>query len=145
MDTKGLVTELERFNSFVDKGVDEDLGRGSSIYDQYLGDPAYRKNRNLGRIERGPFYAVKMWPGDLGTKGGVLTDERGRALREKKGAGAGMFEVIEGLYAAGNSSASVMGRTYAGAGATLGPALTFAYIAATDCAEKREAEAGKAA
>ncbi|TPX12938.1 uncharacterized protein E0L32_006583 [Thyridium curvatum] len=74
-----------------------------------------------------------IWVGVVGH----LLDERGRALREKKGAGAGMFEVIEGLYAAGNSSASVMGRTYAGAGATLGPALTFAYIAATDCGKAR--------
>ncbi len=129
-----LVETQKRFNGFVEKGVDEDFNRGGDVYDFYLGDPAFgNKNRNLGKIEKGPFYATRIYPGDLGTKGGVLTDEFGRALRETK-PGADTYEVIPGLYAAGNSSASVMGRTYAGAGATLGPGLTFAWIAATDCA-----------
>ncbi|CAK7200803.1 hypothetical protein SEUCBS139899_003502 [Sporothrix eucalyptigena] len=132
IDAAGLQETQKRFNGFVDKGVDEDFARGTSVYDYYLGDPAYgNKNRNLGKIEKGPFYAVKIWPGDLGTKGGVLTDELGRALKETS---AGQYEVIPGLYAAGNSSASVMGRTYPGAGSTLGPGLTFAWIAATNCA-----------
>lgn len=131
INAEGLNKTVERFNGFVEKGVDEDFSRGKSVYDFYLGDPSYGKNRNLGKIDKGPFYAVKIWPGDLGTKGGVLTDERARALRETKD---GKYEVIKGLYAAGNSSASVMGRTYAGAGSTLGPALTFAFIAANDCA-----------
>ncbi|OAA62032.1 3-oxosteroid 1-dehydrogenase [Niveomyces insectorum RCEF 264] len=134
IDAAGLVATQKRFNRFVEQGVDEDFGRGSSVYDFYLGDPSYGdKNRNLGKVEKGPFYAVKIWPGDLGTKGGVLTDERARALRETS-PGSGQYKVIPGLYAAGNTSASVMGRTYAGAGATLGPGLTFGYIAATDCA-----------
>ncbi|CAK7242096.1 MAG: hypothetical protein STHCBS139747_003573 [Sporothrix thermara] len=134
IDEAGLVETQKRFNGFVDKGEDADFSRGKSVYDFYLGDPAYgNKNRNLGKIEKGPFYAVKVWPGDLGTKGGVLTDELGRALKETS---AGEYEVIPGLYAAGNSSASVMGRTYAGAGSTLGPGLTFAWVAATDCARK---------
>jgi succinate dehydrogenase/fumarate reductase flavoprotein subunit len=133
INVSALGETVTRFNGFVDKGVDEDFGRGNSVYDSYLGDPAYKKNRNLGKIEKGPFYAVKVWPGDLGTKGGVLTDERARALKERRGGG---YDVIPGLYAVGNSSASVMGRSYAGAGATLGPGLTFAYIAATDCAGK---------
>ncbi|ROT42871.1 3-ketosteroid dehydrogenase [Sodiomyces alkalinus F11] len=130
---EGLKATVERFNGFVDKGVDEDFRRGESPYDAFLGDPAYGKNRNLGKIEKGPFYAVKVWPGDLGTKGGILTDEHARAVRES---GEGQYEVIKGLYAVGNSSASVMGRTYAGAGSTLGPGLTFAYIAAEDCAKQ---------
>ena len=76
---------------------------------------------------RRPFYAVKIVPGDLGTKGGLRTDERARVLREDGTA-------IPGLYAAGNASASVMGHSYAGAGATIGPAMTFGYIAALDLA-----------
>lgn len=125
---KNLESTITRFNGFVQRGVDEDFDRGKSPYDKFLGDPAY-KNPNLGEIQKPPFYAVKIWPGDLGTKGGVLTDERARALRD---VGKGVYEPIKGLYAAGNSSASVMGRTYAGAGATLGPGLTFGYIAAND-------------
>lgn len=133
---KALRETVDRFNGFAQKGVDEDFHRGDSAYDKFMGDPTY-KNPNLGAIQKGPFYALKVYPGDLGTKGGVLTDEHGRALREKKGwklsgngDGTEGYEVIPGLYVAGNSSASVMGRTYAGPGATLGPALTFAYIAA---------------
>lgn len=125
-----LTETVTRFNGFVKTGVDEDFHRGESAYDKYLGDPAY-KNPNLGEVAKAPFYAVRIWPGDLGTKGGVLTDEYARALREK---GDG-FEVIKGLYAIGNNSASVMGRSYAGAGSTLGPGLTFGYIAANDMAK----------
>lgn len=122
-----LAKTVKRFNQFVEAGVDADFDRGRSPYDRFLGDPSY-PNPNLGLIEKGPFYAVKIWPGDLGTKGGVLTDEHARALKETK---KGQYKPIEGLYAVGNSSASVMGRTYAGAGSTLGPGLTFGYIAAT--------------
>ncbi len=87
-----------------------------------------KPNPSLGVIDQGPFYAVKVVPGDLGTKGGVVTDEHARALREDG-------SVIEGLYAAGNVGSAVMGRTYAGAGATIGPAMTFAYIAAQHIAD----------
>lgn len=131
---KNLESTIERFNGFVERGVDEDFDRGKSPYDKFLGDPAY-KNPNLGPIAKPPFYAVKIWPGDLGTKGGVLTDENARALRD---VGKGVYEPIKGLYAAGNSSASVMGRTYAGAGATLGPGLTFGYIAANDIGRSQD-------
>jgi 3-oxosteroid 1-dehydrogenase len=120
---------VERFNGFARTGVDADFKRGDSAYDRYYGDPTNKPNPNLGEIKHGPFYAAKMVPGDLGTKGGVVTDARARALREDG-------SVIEGLYAAGNASAAVMGHTYAGAGATIGPALTFGYIAALDIAER---------
>src|SRR5690606_23723645 len=96
------------------------LGRGRTAYDHFYGDPTY-PNPNLGKIERGPFYAVKLYPGDLGTKGGILTDEYARVLKDGV--------PIPGLYATGNCTASVMGRTYPGPGATLGPAVTFGYIA----------------
>jgi 3-oxosteroid 1-dehydrogenase len=72
-----------------------------------------------------PYYAFKIVPGDLGTKGGMVTDPRARVLRPDG-------SVIAGLYAAGNASAAVMGHSYAGAGSTLGPAMTFGYIAGTD-------------
>lgn len=114
---------VERFNAFARTGVDHDFHRGGSAYDRYYGDPLNRPSPNLGTIERGPFTAIEVVPGDLGTKGGVLTDADARALREDG-------SVIEGLYAAGNCSASVMGRTYPGPGSTIGPAAVFGYRAA---------------
>jgi 3-oxosteroid 1-dehydrogenase len=125
----GLVKTVTRFNEFAAAGRDEDFGRGDSAYDRYYGDPRCRLNPNLAPLARPPFYAVKLVPGDLGTKGGLRTDERARVLRED---GA----PIAGLYAAGNASASVMGHSYAGAGATIGPAMTFGYIAARDAAAR---------
>ena len=118
---------VERFNDFARTGVDEDFHRGESAYDKYYSDPTVKPNPSLHAIDRAPFYAVKIVPGDLGTKGGLVTDERARVLRPDG-------SVIPGLYAAGNVSAAVMGRTYAGPGATIGPALTFGYLAAEDIA-----------
>ncbi|GCD89283.1 3-oxosteroid 1-dehydrogenase [Nocardioides sp. LS1] len=118
---------VERFNGFARAGVDEDFHRGESGYDQYYSDPKVTPNSSLHAIDQGPFYAVKIVPGDLGTKGGLVTDERARVLRPDG-------SVIPGLYAAGNCSAAVMGHTYAGPGATIGPALTFGYLAAEDIA-----------
>lgn len=120
---------VDRFNGFARAGVDEDFHRGESAYDRYYGDPTNKPNPNLGAISHGPFYAAKMVPGDLGTKGGVVTDVVGRALRDDG-------SVIEGLYAAGNVSAPVMGHTYPGPGGTIGPAMTFGYLAARHLAGK---------
>lgn len=118
-----------RFNGFARSGVDEDFHRGESAYDRYYGDPTNKPNPNLGEISHPPYYAAKMVPGDLGTKGGIRTDVNGRALRDDG-------SVIEGLYAAGNVSAPVMGHTYPGPGGTIGPAMTFGYLAALDIAGK---------
>ncbi|ORX02447.1 3-oxosteroid 1-dehydrogenase [Mycolicibacillus trivialis] len=118
---------VQRFNGFARSGVDEDFHRGESVYDRYYGDPTNKPNPNLGEISQGPFYAAKMVPGDLGTKGGIRTDVHGRALRDDD-------TVIDGLYAAGNVSAPVMGHTYPGPGGTIGPAMTFGYLAALDIA-----------
>ena len=123
VDAPGLVKTVTRFNEFAAAGRDEEFGRGGSAYDRYYGDPRCRPNPNLAPLARPPFYAVKIVPGDLGTKGGLRINEHARVLREDG-------TVIEGLYAAGNASASVMGHSYAGAGATIGPAMTFGYIAA---------------
>jgi 3-oxosteroid 1-dehydrogenase len=120
---------VERFNGFAHSGVDEDFHRGESAYDRYYGDPTNKPNPNLGEISHGPYYAAKMVPGDLGTKGGIRTDVHGRALRDDG-------SVIEGLYAAGNVSAPVMGHTYPGPGGTIGPAMTFGYLAALHVAGK---------
>ncbi len=120
---------LERFNGFARSGVDEDFKRGQSAYDRYYGDPTNRPNPNLGVISHAPFYAAKLVPGDLGTKGGIVTDNDGRALRDDG-------SVIDGLYAAGNVSAPVMGHTYPGPGGTIGPAMTFGYLAALHLARK---------
>jgi 3-oxosteroid 1-dehydrogenase len=125
VDSAALAKTVARFGEFARAGHDEEFGRGDSAYDRYYGDPRCRPNPNLAPLARGPFYAAKIVPGDLGTKGGLRTDERARVLREDG-------SVIPGLYAAGNASASVMGHSYAGAGATIGPAMTFGYIAALD-------------
>jgi 3-oxosteroid 1-dehydrogenase len=127
VDADGLVKTVARFNEFAAAGRDEDFGRGDSAYDRYYGDPRLA-NPNLAPLARPPFYAAKIVPGDLGTKGGLRTDERARVLSEDG-------SVIEGLFAAGNASEAVMGRSYAGAGATIGPAMTFGYIAALTMAE----------
>ncbi|KAA0085996.1 3-oxosteroid 1-dehydrogenase [Mycolicibacterium sp. P9-64] len=118
-----LKATVERFNGFARKGVDDDFKRGESAYDRYYGDPTNKPNPNLGEISHGPYYAAKMVPGDLGTKGGVRTDVHGRALRDDG-------SIIDGLYAAGNVSSPVMGHTYPGPGGTIGPAMTFGYLAA---------------
>jgi 3-oxosteroid 1-dehydrogenase len=124
---EGLAKTVQKFNDFARTGKDEDFGRGDSAYDHYYGDPRCKPNPNLAPLAQGPFYAIKIVPGDLGTKGGLRTDERARVLRADG-------SVIAGLYAAGNTSAMVMGRSYAGPGATIGPAMTFGYLAALDAA-----------
>ena len=125
VDETGLTKTVTRFGEFAASGTDPDFDRGASAYDRYYGDPRVRPNPNLAALSKPPFYAAKIVPGDLGTKGGLVTDERARVLRDDG-------TPIEGLYAAGNVSAAVMGHSYAGAGATIGPAMTFGYIAAMD-------------
>ncbi|MFC5004051.1 FAD-binding protein [Dactylosporangium cerinum] len=122
MQPARLRATVERFNGFARAGVDADFGRGRTAYDNYYGDPGVKPNPNLGPIEKGPFTAVQLVPGDLGTKGGLLTDADARVLNVD---GA----PIPGLYAAGNTTASVMGRTYPGPGSTIAPAVIFGYRA----------------
>jgi 3-oxosteroid 1-dehydrogenase len=123
----GLTKTVDKFNEFARAGKDGDFGRGDSAYDRYYGDPNCKPNPNLAPLTQPPYYAIKIVPGDLGTKGGLRTDERARVLRADG-------TTIDGLYAAGNTSALVMGRSYAGPGATIGPAMTFGYLAALDAA-----------
>ncbi|MBK7730533.1 MAG: FAD-binding protein [Gammaproteobacteria bacterium] len=123
VDPAGLAASVARFNGFARSGRDQDFGRGETISDRYYSDPQVTPNPCLAPIEKPPFYAVKVYPGDLGTKGGVVTDPQGRALDT-----AG--RPIPGMYAAGNCSASMMGETYPGAGGTIGPAMVFGFLAA---------------
>lgn len=124
-----LEATIARFNELAVSGHDADHGRGDSAYDRYYGDPTL-PNPALGPVVEPPFLAVRMVAGDLGTKGGLVTDDRARVL----GASG---TPITGLYATGNASASVMGNDYAGPGATIGPAMVFGYIAARDAAGRR--------
>lgn len=123
IDAAGLKETVERFNGFVATGIDSDFHRGESAYNRYYGDPTVKSNPNLGTIEKAPFFAVAIYPGDVGTAGGIVADEYGRALREDG-------SVIEGLYVTGNSSAAVTGRCYPGAGSSIGPSMVFGYLAA---------------
>jgi 3-oxosteroid 1-dehydrogenase len=125
---QALQDTVKRFNGFARTGKDLDFHRGDSVYDHYYTDPSVSPNSCLAPLWLPPFYAFKIVPGDLGTKGGMRTDARSRVLRPDG-------SVIPGLYAAGNASGAVMGHTYAGAGSTLGPAMTFGYIAANDIAD----------
>lgn len=117
---------VAKFNEYARAGKDPEFGRGDSAYDRYYGDPNL-KNPNLDVIESAPYYAFRLEVGDLGTKGGLVCDEHSRVLRADG-------SVIGGLYATGNTSASVMGNEYAGPGATIGPSIVFGYIAARHAA-----------
>lgn len=123
VDAAAFSNAVARFNGFAVKGEDPDFHRGVSAYDRHYGDASVTPNPTLAPIAEAPFYAIPIYPCDLGTNGGLATDENGRVL-DTEG------RVIDGLYAIGNASAAAMGRTYPGAGATLGPAMTFGWLAA---------------
>jgi len=120
---EALQRSAERFNRWASLGRDDDFGKGSTAYNRYLGDPDQRPNECLGTLSQGPFYAVKVYAGDIGTAVGIRCNENAQAL-DANG------RPIEGLYAAGNDMQSVMGGQYPAPGITLGPALTFGWLAA---------------
>jgi succinate dehydrogenase/fumarate reductase flavoprotein subunit len=122
IDAGGLEATIAKFNETAASGQDPAFGKGSRAYNRYQGDALHGPNPCIAPIKDGPFYAIKMVIGDLGTYAGIRTDENARALD-------GNGQPIAGLYAAGNDMASIMGGNYPGAGITLGPALTFGYIA----------------
>ena len=119
-----LVATVERFNGFCQTGVDEDFGRGDDEYDTFFAG-GQGPNKALTPCDQAPFYAARFVLSDLGTKGGLVTDERGRVLRPDG-------THLAGLYAAGNSAASVFGTVYPGPGAPLGSAMVFASLAVRD-------------
>ena len=122
IDPKGLEATVAEFNTSAAEGRDPFFGKGSRAYNRYQGDALHGPNPCVAPIKDGPYYAIKMVIGDLGTYAGIKTDAHARAL-DANG------QPISGLYAAGNDMASIMGGNYPGAGITLGPALTFGYIA----------------
>ncbi|CAO3441157.1 FAD-dependent oxidoreductase [Azospirillum endophyticum] len=121
IDPAGLEATVRIFNQGAEKGQDPEFGRGTTSFNRYLGDSNHKPNPNVGPIRKGPFYAVKVVMGDLGTFDGLKTDTVGRVLDRNA-------EPIAGLYAVGNDQASIMGGDYPGAGITLGPIMTFGYI-----------------
>ena len=124
-----LEQTVQRFNEFAAKGLDPDFGRGQSAYNICLGDPGYKPNAALGPIDRGPFYATQVFPADVGTCGGVITNEHAQVLDEND-------RVIDGLYATGNITATVMGRNYLGAGGSIANTMVFGYVAARHAADR---------
>ncbi|GAM98268.1 fumarate reductase flavoprotein subunit [alpha proteobacterium U9-1i] len=120
---------IERYNAMVRDGVDRDFHRGDSTYNRFYGDAWVKPNPNLGAIEKAPFYAVACVPGDVGTAGGLLADEHARVVTPSG-------DVIEGLYAAGNCSASVFGRAYPGAGSSIAASMVFSLRATQNMAGK---------
>src|SRR5690606_8244401 len=118
-----LQDTVARYNAHASQGIDPDFGKGGTAYNRYLGDPDHRPNPCLAPLGAGPYYAVQVVAGDIGTAWGLATDEHARIL-DRHGA------PIDGLYAAGNDMHSGMGGAYPGPGITLGPALTFGWLAA---------------
>lgn len=125
-----LAITIGRFNQFAARGLDPDFGRGQSAYNDCLGDPGYRPNAAIGPLDTAPYYATRVLPADVGTCGGVLTNEHAQVLDEHD-------RVIEGLYATGNTTATVMGRTYPGAGASIASSMVFGYVAARHAAGRK--------
>lgn len=123
IDPHGLIRTVERFNGFASTGRDEDFGRGARAYDRYQADPRVKPNPSLGAIERPPFYAVQIVPGDVGTAGGLMADEHGRVLGREG-------DAIPGLYVTGNAAAPVFGPTYPGPGASIAASFVFGHLAA---------------
>jgi 3-oxosteroid 1-dehydrogenase len=122
-----LCETVHGFNGFARDGKDGDFDRGDSAYDNYYGDPSL-PHPTMDVIDSGPYYAARIQAGDLGTKGGLVYNATGQVLRSDG-------SVIAGLYATGNTSAAVMGNDYAGAGATIGPAMVFGFVGARHAAE----------
>ena len=117
-----LQQTVQRFNALAASGSDADFGRGSTTYQRALGDAAHGPNPSLGSLAQAPFYALKLYPGDIGAATGLATDDQARML-DAQG------RVIGGLYAVGNDMHSAMGGTYPGPGITIGPGLVFAHLA----------------
>jgi succinate dehydrogenase/fumarate reductase flavoprotein subunit len=127
-----LLEEVETFNRDASSGVDSKFAKGSTAYNRYQGDSLVKPNPCMAPIRKGPFYALKIVVGEIGTFAGLLTDESCQVLTKDR-------KPVKGLYAVGNDAASIMGGNYPGAGITLGPALTFGYVAGQALANQRPA------
>jgi succinate dehydrogenase/fumarate reductase flavoprotein subunit len=133
IDPVGLIETIERWNRFVGQGLDRDFGRGSSAYDRFHGDPG-APHPNLGTVEVGPFYALPVHVGSVGTKGGPRVDAHGRVLHVGD-------RPIPGLYGAGNVIASPAGPAYYGGGTSIGMGLVWGHGSGTHAATYATASA----
>lgn len=129
VEKSALATTIANYNAHAQAGLDPEFGRGGTIYQRHLGDAGHSPNPCVAPIERPPFYALKIVPADLGTAIGLRTDGHARVLRNDG-------SVVAGLYACGNDMGSIMNGNYPGPGITLGPALTFGYIAGRHLAQQ---------
>lgn len=125
IDPAQLLDTVARYNAHAARGEDPEFGKGANVYNRFLGDPGHLPNPNVAPLVQAPFYAVRVVPGDIGTYAGIRTDARARVLRADG-------STVARLYAVGNDMASIMGGGYPGPGITLGPGMTFGYIAARD-------------
>jgi succinate dehydrogenase/fumarate reductase flavoprotein subunit len=128
VERSALSTTLNNYNAHARAGLDPEFGRGTTIYQRHLGDAGHLPNSCVAPIEQAPFYALRIYPADLGTAIGLRTDCHARVLRNNG-------TIIAGLYACGNDMGSIMNGNYPGPGITLGPALTFGYIAGRHLAQ----------
>lgn len=129
VDASGLQQTLERYNADARANLDREFGKGGNSYNRYMGDPLHKPNPCLAPLSKAPYYAIRIGTGDLGSARGLVTDARANVL-DLSG------QPVAGLYAVGNEMNSIMDGTYPGPGITLGPGLTFGYIAASDIAER---------
>lgn len=123
-----LSATVDRFNGFARRGVDEDFHRGENEHDRFYSNRYHKPNPSLGELKQGPFFATRVYPGDIGTAGGLVIDEHARVTRPDG-------SVIEGLYAAGNTTKSIVGHTYCAGGTSIGAAIVFGHIAANTIAD----------
>lgn len=130
IDPDGLADSVERYNSFARKGTDPDFHRGSNAFDIANGDPDHGPNPCIGPLDKGPYYAIRVFVGCVGTFAGIRTDEHARAI-------ASDGQPIPRLYAVGNDALSVTGGDYIAGGCTLGPGMTFGYLAAKHMMQSR--------
>ena len=124
MEPQALQASVAQINRYAETGVDPDFHRGETAYQQNIGDAAAgHRNPNLGPLSEAPFYAIRLYPGDIGASTGLVTDAQARLLDEHD-------QALPGLYAVGNDMNSIMGGVYTAPGITIGPGLVFAYLAA---------------
>lgn len=135
VDPGGLHRTVSDYNIGAAAGEDRQFGRGTTAFNRFLGDPEHKPNPNVAPIGKGPYYALQIFMGDLGTFDGLTTDTVGRVLTRDS-------QPISGLYAVGNDRASIMGGNYPGAGITLGPIMTFGYITGRHLAGVDDATGG---
>ncbi len=131
VDAQNLADSIEQINRAAITGVDEQFNRGSTLYQRANGDPEHKPNPTIGAITTAPFYAVRLYPADIGTAKGLMADPNAQLIRADGSS-------IQGLYACGNDLNSIMGGTYPGPGITIGPGIVFGYLAANHATQRAQ-------